>query len=90
MKEASRSIKETSGLKELSETGVKFRIDKLCFPIQVHDICSAGGNGKVSPSTVISYVGHLDNFTYYQKDFDHDIERDIIVNSKKSKSFMKE
>jgi hypothetical protein len=66
MKEASRSIKETSELKELSETGAKFRIDKLCFPIQVHVICSAGCNGKVSPPTVISYVGHLDDFTYYQ------------------------
>jgi hypothetical protein len=86
MQEASRSIKEggiiTSDLKELSEIGVKSPIDEPCFPIQVHAICCVEGNGKVSTPTEISYVVHLDYFTYYHKAFESDIERDIIENSK--------
>jgi hypothetical protein len=87
MKEASRSIKErgikSSHLKELSEMGVKFPVDEPCFPIQVHAICSAEGNGKVSPPTEISYVDHSNDFAYHQKAFDHDVERDLIENSHK-------
>ena len=85
MKEASRSIKEkgikTSHLKELSEKGIKLPIDEPCFPIQVHAICSGKGNEEVSLPTEISYVNGLNNSTYDQRYFEHDIKRDIMENS---------
>jgi hypothetical protein len=85
MKEVSRSIKEkvikTSHLKELFEMGIKFPIDKPCFPIQVHVICSAEGNVKVLHPTEVYYVNGLKDSTYDQRGFEHDIERDVMENS---------
>jgi hypothetical protein len=75
------SIKEkgikTSHLKELSKMSVKLPTDEPCFYIQLHVICSAEGNGKVSPTNEISYVDRWDDCTYHKSDFKHDTERDI-------------
>jgi hypothetical protein len=46
-------------LKELSEMGIKLPIFKPCFSIQVHVICPAEGNEKVSPPTEVSYGNGL-------------------------------
>jgi hypothetical protein len=76
------SIKEKaikiSHLKELSENGIKLAIDEPCFPIQVHAICSGKVNEEVSLPIEISYVNGLNNSTYDQRCFEHDIQRDIM------------
>jgi hypothetical protein len=87
MKEASESIKEkgikTSHLKELSEMGIKLPIDQPCFHIQVNVVCHAKGNGKVLPTTKISYVN---DFAYDSKPEEHYIRMNLMKNSHKIKS----
>jgi hypothetical protein len=82
MKEATISMQEkgikASHLMELSKMGIKLPIDGLCFPIQVNAICSTEGNGKVLPSTIVSYVDHANDYACHSE---QNIEREIMENS---------
>jgi hypothetical protein len=68
-------------LKEFSERGIKFPIDELCFPIQVHAICSGEGNKKVLLRIEVSYGNSLNYSTVDQRSFEYDIDKDIMENS---------
>jgi hypothetical protein len=87
MKETFESIKEkgikTSHLKELSEMGIKFPIDRPCFRIQVNVVCPTKGNEKVLPPTEISYVN---DFAYDSKPEEHYIRMNLMKNSHRIKS----
>jgi hypothetical protein len=76
---------KTSHLKKLYEMGIKFLVDELFFPVQVHDICSLGGNEKVLSTAEISYVDHSNNFAYHQESIEHDIRTNLMKNSRNIK-----